>query len=97
MRPLEGTADAPVQGHSTNVRLVRIAAARSSKMLRDAWTSGLVKLRCSIEHVGERLLRAGSVPDARGSSDGSLLLGALTPSRAPQEDRAGTLSNQPTH
>lgn len=23
MRPLEGTADAPVQGHSTNVRLVR--------------------------------------------------------------------------
>jgi hypothetical protein len=37
-----------------NSHFVRGAAARSSKMLRDAWTSGLVKLRCSAEHVGER-------------------------------------------
>lgn len=49
---------------AANGRNVRGAVARPSKMLRDEWTSGLVKLRCSTEHSCERPQRAGRVPIA---------------------------------
>lgn len=47
MRPLEGTADAPVQGHSTNVRLVRDSDKASS----------LAKVRCGGSSPDGAMLR----------------------------------------